>query len=171
MRRERSAGTRPRVRPLSMTGNSATPQRRNRNPSPAILAVARSAIRPGQQPHTAGLLRLRQDTPPNAFARDSLLVADVLARGSLPSATFPGFRNPSGHAGRRLAAHSCGGSRGIACPQARAPRSLLIPCGNHRHRSCRAFRERSSRAAASFVECDLFQTSRRVAAEAERRAA
>jgi hypothetical protein len=28
----------------------ATPQRRNRNPSPAILAVARATIRPGQQP-------------------------------------------------------------------------------------------------------------------------
>jgi hypothetical protein len=32
---------------------------------------------------------------------------------------------------RRLAAHSCGGSRGIACANACAPRSLLIPCGNH----------------------------------------
>src|SRR3954471_9285178 len=32
--------------------------------------------------------------------------------------------------GRRLAAYSCGGSRGIV--QAHAPRSLLIPCGNHR---------------------------------------
>jgi hypothetical protein len=95
----------------------ATPQRRNRNPSPRFWLLRALPFAPGSNRVTAGLLRLRRDTPPNAFARDSFLVADVLARGSLPSATFPGFQDPSGHAGRRLAAHSCGGSRGMACPQ------------------------------------------------------
>src|SRR5262249_29908099 len=38
----------------------------------------------------------------------------------------------SGKIGRRLAAYSCGGSRGIGRSKARAPRSLLIPIGNHR---------------------------------------
>src|SRR5580692_6613475 len=117
MRRERDAETRSRVRPLLMTGNIATPQRRNRNPSPRFWLLRALPFAPGSNRVTAGLLRLRQDTPPNAFARDSLLVADVLARGSLPAATFPGFCDPSGHAGRRLAAYSCGGSRGMACPQ------------------------------------------------------
>jgi hypothetical protein len=95
----------------------ATPQRRNRNPSPRFWLLRALPFAPGSNRVTAGLLPLRQDTPPNAFARDSLLVADVLARGSLPAATFPGFCDPSGHAGRRLAAHSCGGSRGMTCPQ------------------------------------------------------
>src|SRR5580692_1734988 len=115
MRRERDAETRSRVRPLLMTGNIATPQRRNRNPSPRFWLLRALPFAPGSNRVTAGLLRLRQDTPPNAFARDSLLVADVLARGSLCSATFPGFQDPSGHAGRTLAAYSCGGSRGITC--------------------------------------------------------
>jgi len=59
------------------------------------------------------------------------VVADLLARGSLSSVTFPGMTS-QWHIDRRLAAHSCGGSRGIARSQARAPRSLLIPIGNHR---------------------------------------
>src|SRR5580692_12918186 len=162
MRRERDAETRSRVRPLLMTGNIATPQRRNRNPSPRFWLLRALPFALGSNRITAGLLRLRQDTPPNAFARDSLLVADVLARGSLCSATFPGFQDPSGHAGRTLAAYSCGGSRGITCPRARAPRSLLIPCGNHRCRSCRAFRKRSIVITLNLSGCDLFQTSRRV---------
>src|ERR1700732_4111507 len=33
---------------------------------------------------------LRPHTPPDALARDSLLVADLLARGSVLSAAFPG---------------------------------------------------------------------------------
>src|SRR6202035_304120 len=69
----------------------ATPQRRNRNPSPRFWLLRALPFAPGSNRVTAGLLPLRQDTPPNAFARDSLPVADVLARGSLPLATFPGF--------------------------------------------------------------------------------
>ena len=117
MRRQRNAGTRSRMRPLLMTGNTPRPNGETVTRHPRFWLLRALPFAPGSNRVTAGLLRLRQDTPPNAFARDSLLVADVLARGSLPSATFPGFEDPSGHAGRRLAAHSCGGSRGMTCPQ------------------------------------------------------
>src|SRR4051794_23328691 len=75
-------------------------------------------------------VRQHQDTPPAAPARD-FSVAGLLAHGSSPPTTFPRTHAVlSGSFGRRLAAYSCGGSRGIV--QAHAPRSLLIPCGNHR---------------------------------------
>src|SRR5262249_62191188 len=57
------------------------------------------------------------------------MVADLLARGSLSPATFPGMRVSQWQIGRRLTAHSCGGSRGIGRLVAHAPRSLLIPAG------------------------------------------
>jgi hypothetical protein len=75
------------------------------------------------------------NTPPAAPARD-FSVAGLLAHGSSPPTTFPRTRAIlSGSFGRRLAAYSCGGSRGIV--QAPAPRSLLIPCGNHRDHPAR----------------------------------
>ena len=58
-----------------------------------------------------------------------MLVADLLARGSLSPATFPGMRVSQWQIGRRLTAYSCGGSRGIGRLVAHAPRSLLIPTG------------------------------------------
>src|SRR5580704_979858 len=98
-----------------MTGNMPRLNGETVTCHPRFWLLRALPFAPGSNRVTAGLLRLRQDTPPNAYARDSLLVADVLARGSLPSATFPGFQDPSGHAGRTLAAYSCGGSRGITC--------------------------------------------------------
>jgi hypothetical protein len=48
-------------------------------------------------------------------------MAGLLARGSLLLADLPGMsRHSSGVLGRKLTAHSCGGSHGIS------PRSLLI---------------------------------------------
>jgi hypothetical protein len=82
-------------------------------PVTAILAD-RQSHSPQCGPQTNHTLQLRQDTPPNAFARDSLLVADLLARGSLSLAAFPeALTASSGKIGHRLAAYSCGGSRGI----------------------------------------------------------
>src|SRR5262249_52129411 len=57
------------------------------------------------------------------------MVADLLARGSRSPVTFPGMRVSQWQIGRRLTAHSCGGSRGIGRLVAHAPRSLLIPTG------------------------------------------
>src|SRR5262249_2842722 len=56
----------------------------------------------------------RRHTPSDAVAYDRTLVAGLLARGSSSVATFPGGI-PSGANDRRLAAYSCGGSRGIPC--------------------------------------------------------
>jgi hypothetical protein len=54
-----------------------------------------------------------RSTPPDAIARDSLLAAGFLARGSSPPATFPGPHRSQWFFGRRLAADSCGGSYGF----------------------------------------------------------
>lgn len=54
------------------------------------------------------------------------MTAGLLARGSMLFATaFPG-REAQWHLERRLAAYSCGGSRGIA------PHSLFTPWPGHR---------------------------------------
>jgi hypothetical protein len=90
-----------------------THQWRRTNLSPRFWLIG-GPIRPCADRKTNRTLQLRQDTPPNAFARDSLLVADLLARGSLSLAAFPeALTASSGKIGHRLAAYSCGGSRGI----------------------------------------------------------
>src|SRR5262249_52029118 len=71
-------------------------------------------------------VRLHRDTPPRRAYVDPL-VAGFLARGSSPSTTFPGTRFPV-VSGRRLAAYSCGGSRGIVRTE-HAPRSLRSLAG------------------------------------------
>jgi hypothetical protein len=97
----------------------ATPQRRRTYLSPRFWLIGGPAFAFGG-PCNNRTRSLRQDTPPNAFARDSLLVADLLARGSLSLAAFPGaLVAPSGNIGRGLAAYSCGGSRGVVCLSAR----------------------------------------------------
>jgi len=55
------------------------------NTLPVTAAFGRFAacLSPWQRRITTEL-ELRQDTPPDALARDSLPVADVLARGSSP---------------------------------------------------------------------------------------
>src|SRR5271170_4969319 len=58
------------------------------------------------------------------------MMAGLLAHGSAPVAAFPEVQGPQWHHGERLTAYSCGGSRGVG-PKP-APRSLLIPEGNHR---------------------------------------
>jgi hypothetical protein len=90
-----------------------THQWRRTNLSPRFWLIG-GPIRPCADRKTNRTLQLRQDTPPDAFARDSLLVADLLAHGSLSLAAFPeALTASSGKIGHRLAAYSCGGSRGI----------------------------------------------------------
>jgi len=122
----RRARRNPRPRSICVTtkGNGHDDTRGN-NSSPRTAAAGPSPLRGLVQP-----VRQHQDTPPAAPARD-FPVAGLLAHGSSPPTTFPRTRAVlSGSFGRRLAAYSCGGSRGIV--QVHAPRSLLIPCGNHR---------------------------------------
>ena len=69
-------------------------------------------------------------TPPDMFVHDHDMTAGLLARGSVPSTAFPVSQWLYGV---RLAAHSCGGSRGIG--REPVPRSLLIPEGNRQLQS------------------------------------
>ena len=130
--RVEKAGTRrqrPRRRPLKLTGNTSRPGG-DKRPVTAILADE-VRFRPYADRTTTGL-----DSPGHPARRARALplpVADLLARGSLCPAAFPGaslpvalwpnthrlqLRGQPRHCVRHLHAH--------------APRSLLIPCGNHR---------------------------------------
>src|ERR671912_2919023 len=64
-------------------------------------------------------------TPRPIDPTEAAMTAGLLARGSMPSATaFPGMAQ--WHLERRLAAYSCGGSRGVS------PHSLFTPSPGHR---------------------------------------
>src|SRR3954468_9091241 len=105
----RRARRNPRPRSICVTtkGNGHDDTRGN-NSSPRSAAAGPSPLRGLVRP-----VRQHQDTPPAAPARD-FPVAGLLAHGSSPPTTFPRTRAVlSGSFGRRLAAYSCGGSRGI----------------------------------------------------------
>ena len=121
-----------------------THQWRRTNLSPRFWLIG-GPIRPCADRKTNRTLQLRQDTPPNAYARDSLLVADLLARGSPSLAAFPGaLPAPSGKIGHRTRRLQLRGQpRHRAHKYAPAPRSHLIPCGNHRRHNGWGFRNQS----------------------------
>ena len=75
-------------------------------------------------------------TPRLLRPRVTPAVAGLLARGSSPPTTFPrtAFSVALWSEARRLQLRG----QPRRCAQAHAPRSLLIPCGNHRRPSCRA---------------------------------
>jgi len=112
-----------------MDRKHATPQRRTTSPSPRFWLIG-GPPSPYWGPCNNRTEFVRTPRP----TRSRVTVAGgrspgsrVAVSGRLPRNT--GF--PVANIGRRLAAYSCGGSRGIVC-DAHAPRSLLIPCGNHR---------------------------------------
>jgi hypothetical protein len=115
MRRQRNAEVRPRSRPRLLTGNTPRP---NGEEPPVTATFGRFPIPPFAlgSDRKRPSLNLRQDTPPDALARDPIAGgrstgSRVTVFGRLPRNEFV----PSGKIGRRLSAYSCGGSRGIVC--------------------------------------------------------
>ena len=108
-----------------------TPQRRINVPVTAILVDWRSAFAldgDRKQPD----LTLRQDTPPNALARDRCWWQISWLAGHCP---WPPSQERYSFPVARLAVDSpltVAGAAAALCAEAHAPRSLLIPCGNHR---------------------------------------
>ena len=127
----RRARRNPRPRSICVTtkGNGHDDTRGN-NSSPRTAAVGPSPLRGLVPP-----VRQHQDTPPAAPARDSCggrsPGSRVLAADHLPKNTRSQWHLWS--EARRLQLRG----QPRRCAQAHAPRSLLIPCGNHRRPSCR----------------------------------
>jgi hypothetical protein len=132
--RTRVALHEPQVRPLPMTGSTTRPRWRTRTPSPRFRSP-RSVDRPRQKREATVLDVHAGDTPPDALARDRCRwqmswLADRRPRPPsqeqtrLPVASWP----------ETLRLQLRGQPRHSVL--AHAPRSLLIPCGNHRRRCC-----------------------------------
>jgi hypothetical protein len=122
----------------------ATPQRRKRHPSPRPLAVSHRAS-PRQRPSNDRTPRLRQDTPPDALARDRCWwqISWLAGRCIRP----PSQDHDCSQWQYRSEAHRLqlrGQPRRCARNNVHAPRSLLIPFGNHRHQPWRYSGNRSS---------------------------
>jgi hypothetical protein len=113
-RRVEKAGTRtprPRRRPLKLTGNTSR-LKGDKRPVTAILADE-VRFRPLRGLHN-NRTKTRQDTPPDALARDRCRwqISWLAGRCLRPPSQE---RRSQWHYGRTLTAYSCGGSRGIVC--------------------------------------------------------
>jgi hypothetical protein len=128
---KRKADIRPRSRPRMKTGNTPRPKRRNEPRHSRPLAVFGSCPRPHRSRTTTELDVDARDTPPERSRVTRCWWQISWLAGHCLQPPSREMDLPVASAGRRLSAYSCGGSRGVVSKTRSAPRSLLIPCGNH----------------------------------------
>src|SRR5580693_386200 len=91
-KKNENARKRPRLRPQLLIRKTQRPKA-TLNSSPRRFGRLAPAASPFGSRSTAGLATDARTPRPNALARDLLLTAGLLARGSLPFAAFPGPRS------------------------------------------------------------------------------